>query len=762
MSNNGTQNNAHTQQQLFTTTANVGAKTHKKAKKSTPSTTCSQSGGNAPIGRAHTKPDSLKIKYGSIDEITTTYKLSTAQSEAFARSHPSLSWGKQSAGPRLRISDGFKDHKHGLGALGRKTQNEEMLYVLTQERSFIDIGSSYSRLLGNYEMIDGVRDLCLKRGWAMTPRLGQRDTIRHQNNKYRIDNMVKEYNAIQDSNGDAQITEMYHRCLHPASAEYDWNGMIDKMQNDHEYQEEANYIKDNTYVRKPFDRYAAARANPRDGCGCSKSYEYALSIDSIYYDGVLEEIFARIALDESIGLICFNDYAAAIRKIVQKNSTYGSSVKFKKSPLGTNMLEFTGYAEKNQWDKPESRFIAEVEYNATSDPDDDYFNVDVKVEGNSMHYKHRILRTSDEDFFHYEYIAQNGIKYIMEFELIRTLENGDTPYKMYKIVGTRASDWNATDLYSLKLFSSDEQWMTAADLTNAPNKEAMMDAVELFAEETTKINPHFNSIFWAAGVHREVKSTWGGLGPEKIVTTYPVKDFSKLGFAEPLKKDGVIVGSKLAKVEDSVLCKIGKKIETIAGKFDDSITAWQKRREAFNKEFDDKHAIWDSKQQVTLSLNLFGVNDWKQKLMKSCDINIDLLTKHKERGPDFLQQLLMLVSGKTHSFRVRFVKGECYIMLSPHKKYFFGLLNKIDKGVTCFAKLDDVIDAYLRIGVKKQTTSIMLSKVQGQRDLVQDDKTNKNASLFNMSDSYTIARYIARIEEMRHDLVMERVAPGQH
>jgi hypothetical protein len=131
----------------------------------------------------------------------------------------------------------------------------------------------------------------------------------------------------------------------------------------------------------------------------STKYDVITSIDSIYYDGVLDEIVQQAASTnfEAVGYVAFNDYDHARKK-------YG----------------LTGQAADG-----------ESTYKIVGD------RVTVHVEGNNLApYSHKFLQTGGELSWRYSQLIFKGsvpLRVDIVFNTVEMVWNGDVPYKLCKV-----------------------------------------------------------------------------------------------------------------------------------------------------------------------------------------------------------------------------------------------------------------------------------------------------------------------------------------
>lgn len=108
--------------------------------------------------------------------------------------------------------------------------------------------------------------------------------------------------------------------------------------------------------------------------------------------------------------------------------------------------------------------------------------------------------------------------------------------------------------------------------------------------------------------------------------------------------------------------------------------------------------------------------------------------------------------GRTHKFCLKYIKKEAYLVAKKYQtKGLTGLFgfNTNTRSMTAMAKLSDVLEAYLAIGVKTNTTSIQNTLVQKQRDTKHIDH-----NAFAMCEAYIIARLLRDVESKRFERIV--------
>jgi len=126
---------------------------------------------------------------------------------------------------------------------------------------------------------------------------------------------------------------------------------------------------------------------------------------------------------------------------------------------------------------------------------------------------------------------------------------------------------------------------------------------------------------------------------------------------------------------------------------------------------------------------------WPDKMKCSAESHIKFLRWIKRQWCDRKSQFYI---------RIRLVDGEWYMVISLLERSFMNLFVTISKDGTYVAKVDDIIRAYIAIGIKNQTSSILHTMVQAQRN-----KTAPDHTVFEDSEAYVIARVFRILEAQR-------------
>jgi hypothetical protein len=156
--------------------------------------------------------------------------------------------------------------------------------------------------------------------------------------------------------------------------------------------------------------------------------------------------------------------------------------------------------------------------------------------------------------------------------------------------------------------------------------------------------------------------------------------------------------------------------------------------------------------------NFFDHKGYSNKLSQRKDLKLNTVDRKKRVDAEisFFKFIQDQFRGRGFKkFNIRYVDGEAWIYIISlnnqfkwHEiKSYIGLTYE-DRDRSFRAKLKDVIEAYLKIGVKQSQTSVMYAMTQQQREKVADE------CQFDAIDAFVIARYIRMCEETRYDRFM--------
>ncbi len=144
--------------------------------------------------------------------------------------------------------------------------------------------------------------------------------------------------------------------------------------------------------------------------------------------------------------------------------------------------------------------------------------------------------------------------------------------------------------------------------------------------------------------------------------------------------------------------------------------------------------------------DVFDVASHEKKLSMSGEKILDL-KKRSAQEVGFFEFVKRQLNANQHSISIKYHSGVAWMYTRRYTR-FLGLFGKFeDKDLSCRAKLSDVLEAYLRIGIKKNTNSILHAMNQQQRD-------DKSEAVFLMSEAYTIARIIRDEEQTRFEAII--------
>lgn len=288
------------------------------------------------------KRPTLSIHKGVLTYFESNYCFGPEGAKALREYFKLLSIHEKDTHPKFKLSSYVK-HEHPVGATLRAYFHDLILYKYESESSMKDIGASLIRTHNRYDV--GGKPVT-DRIHSMAPIVSGRDMLRERNHRTALERM-KGY------------------CCHAGG---------DRVRN-------------------------------RLHCECEKYYPITTSVDSIYYDGVLEEMACDSVQTEGVGYVVFNDYDMASRI---------------KGQSGTAFDE-------------ESHYIIEGT------------QVTSTVRGNVAPYSHKILRTSNTRSWQYKISLHSLRKTVMlVFEELECFYNGDIPYRLCRVY---ALDCNILDQF---------------------------------------------------------------------------------------------------------------------------------------------------------------------------------------------------------------------------------------------------------------------------------------------------------------------------
>lgn len=155
-------------------------------------------------------------------------------------------------------------------------------------------------------------------------------------------------------------------------------------------------------------------------------------------------------------------------------------------------------------------------------------------------------------------------------------------------------------------------------------------------------------------------------------------------------------------------------------------------------------------KEVFQAPDLFDVSSYDQKLSQHRDWVLNLVERKQrvEGEVAFFRWVRLQFDRTDHQVRIRYIANEAWMYVTvTNSDGWFGLRSQ-KKSLTVRAKLSAVLEAYVKIGIKSQATSIFFTMVTNQRECKQ------TTDLFNMSEAYTIARLIRSYEEKRFSAIL--------
>jgi hypothetical protein len=290
---------------------------------------------NAPYANKKNTP--LSISGGKITHYNCKYQLGPQAVQAYRAYFSDLADQRDDRGgsSRPRLStEGYHKHHHPVGADIRALFFNKITYLYEPKSKILDIGASIVR---TSHLIDFDGQPLTKRVFSMCPQISSRDFIRKRTH---INNMENVFNQCECLGG--QLT---YRCNN-----------------------------------------------------CNGKFQTAMSVDSIYYGGVFEELVHQ-SLQGATCYAAFNDYNTSLNR---------------KGHIGYACDEESHYEIKNS-------------------------HVTSFVAGNVAPYHHQFLRTKMARAWQYKYHLNGHLIYVV-FEKIDEFENGDIPYILCRIYALSDED----------------------------------------------------------------------------------------------------------------------------------------------------------------------------------------------------------------------------------------------------------------------------------------------------------------------------------
>lgn len=282
-----------------------------------------------------TKRPPLVFNKGALSNIHIPYTLGPEANKSLRKYFSYLIDNETPDRPRF-VNQSRQVHPHPVGGFIRAYMGDLIPLKYAPDGLILDIGTSQVRLASRYDT-DG-QPLC-HRVHSMAPVLSGRDILREMANKPRV----------------------YGSSLKPKTDFI--NGC----------------------------RCEGGQWKSRCHVCTSDMFDTTMSVDSVYYPGVLEEILSH-GTHGALGYVVFNDYDKA--RIMNGNQ---------------------GVALDR-----ESHYVIEGD------------QVSSYVNGNPAPYQHGFLRTGGHDTWQYRFFFRGKI-YYMVFETVEEFQNGDIPYKMCRV-----------------------------------------------------------------------------------------------------------------------------------------------------------------------------------------------------------------------------------------------------------------------------------------------------------------------------------------
>lgn len=381
---------------------------------------------------AKTLPEeNLQVRNGTVASFSSRYNFSKEAIDVLRSHFSHLLIGEDKHRLSIGGNSGFIPHGHALGATLRAYYDDLVLYKHAPNGKVLDVGGSMVRTLSRYQFLKNGRKVnAAFRVWSQTPVLDVRDDLRVQDNKETLVRKVNEHNEIET---DPDLKLMIE------------GGLV-------------NRVDALTLSPIPLQcRCAMAKSGLGTdiNCACStERYDTIKSVESWYYPGVMEGMFNRLIRDKSVGYVVCNDYyRMLLRQKDNKESVLGkklaaiSCVRALNSDFG---VEAIGHGCLNHNLVPESTHTVLTEKGKLI--------VKAEVQGNPMPYVHGFPKTADSDSFAYTFVAREHddfgnplsigqqpkmTEYLMLFEKVEEIMNGDIPFVLYKVRATLKSRWGS-------------------------------------------------------------------------------------------------------------------------------------------------------------------------------------------------------------------------------------------------------------------------------------------------------------------------------
>jgi len=159
-------------------------------------------------------------------------------------------------------------------------------------------------------------------------------------------------------------------------------------------------------------------------------------------------------------------------------------------------------------------------------------------------------------------------------------------------------------------------------------------------------------------------------------------------------------------------------------------------------------------KEKDIPISIFNTDMFNEKVVKTGDKSVNAATMKAATltNSQFVLKLKTLFGpGRGYSVRIRNIAGVPYLLVNKRSVlWYFFAQEKASMGA--MAPLEDVIKAYLAIGIKENIKSIQQTMVQEQRKKLE---TGMDTTILGNTDAYTIARVVRAMETQRLTTMLE-------
>jgi len=170
-------------------------------------------------------------------------------------------------------------------------------------------------------------------------------------------------------------------------------------------------------------------------------------------------------------------------------------------------------------------------------------------------------------------------------------------------------------------------------------------------------------------------------------------------------------------------------------------------------DLDEKMAILHPKLETQDIMNHFAKKRVELEQHKG-DVSLDIASRKESL---LSQQNLVLWMkrqlfgrNRAHDISVRLVNGELHMIVLKYIKTWGGMIQSVDRTCSASASLQDVLRAFVAIGVKKNSVSILNTNANKQKQEA-EKLTELTLKITEDGDAFMIARLLRIIEEDRFE-----------